>query len=235
MALEKLEILTGMLKQQTEKYEKIAELMKKDMYEHGGAAQALAQLGKQMPGFATSIEERIEKDPDISGAASVKVLEYSKNIIARFMAMCESNATAQTNQKFVAQGRMEAALQSVETFKKEIETHKAFAARREELAEENRKKANRKEIEAEVKREAEEAAAQAQQEMSDLVEDSKPSKGNGVPAKKTTKRRKATTKKKAAAKRKKSAAAKKSSQSKLPLDSDAKTEETDPKPDGDHT
>ena len=244
MALDKLEILTGVLKQQIAKYDKIAAAMKKDMYEHDGAAQALAQLAKQMPGFATGIEDRIEKDADVSGHTSVKVLEYSKNIIARFMAMCESNATAQANQRLIAQGRMEAAVQSVETLRKEIESHEAFAARREELAEENRKKQNRKALEEEIEREDKAAADQAQKEMSDLMENAKgrhekPSKGNGVSTKKkaATKRKKALTKKKAAAKRKNASAAKKDSksQAKLPLDSSAKTEETDPKPDGDHT
>ena len=238
MPLDKLEILTGVLEKQVTNFTRTAEQMKKDMHEHNGARQALEQLAKQFLALSVSIEDRIDKDKEL-GSSADKVLVYSKNIFARVHAMAESNAKAQMQQRFIAQGRMEAALQAVEDFQKEIETQKAFVAKRERLAEDARKAREAKEIEEEVKQEAKEAAEEAEKEVAELVEnsrppDKKPSKGNGVPDKKDAKKKKAAAAKKKAAKSRKKKAAKKP-QPKLPLDGDKKTGETDSKPDGSNT
>lgn len=137
MALEKIDIIEGTLAQQVAKFAQVAEIMRKEMNEHQGAMEALNQLAKQMPSFMTSIEERIEKDTDLGNAAA-SVLTYSKNIIARFMAMCEANARNQHQQRFMAEGRMQMAEQTVANLRKEIETQKAVAAKREAESEAQR-------------------------------------------------------------------------------------------------
>jgi hypothetical protein len=225
MGFEKLEIITSVLDKQIENHEKTAEQMKKDMIEHNGARQALEQIAQQFAAMSVSIEERIEADLEL-GSAADKVLVYSKNIFARVIAICDSNAKSQQQQRFISQGRMEACQQAAADITKEILVQKAFLERRAELAREA---------------EAKEAAAEAKEDVDTIVgKDKKPSAGNGASTKKkaAAKRKKASaTKKKAAAKRKKASAKTKAStsQPKLPLDSNAKTEETDPKPDGDHT
>lgn len=181
MGFEKIDIITGTLKDQVQKFEKVAEAMKADMHEHKGAESAFQLLVGQMPSFAAGIEERIEKDLEL-GSAAESVRVYAKNIIKRFMAMCESNQKAQNGQFFVAQGRMQAAEQTVKSLKGDIETHVATAKNREEKAEAERKA---------------------------YQDGKKPSKDNSVPekgkkskapAKKRTPRKKRTTKKPAKAK-----------------------------------
>lgn len=225
MSINKIDIITSTLEQQIEKFNGIATLARKEMYEHSGASEALGLLAKQMPGFAAAIEERVERDDNLSGDTAIQVLTYSKNIIARFLAMCESNSKAQHQQKFVAQGRMETALSMIDALRKDITKEKAFAKRREEIAEENRK--------------ANAAVDEVTQEVNSLMGTDKDEpvakKGNGVPGKKAD-AKKATRKKAASKKPRKRRTTKKAPQpqAKLPLDSDDKTEETDSKPDGDN-
>jgi hypothetical protein len=207
MTIDKTDIITKTLEHQIERFKAIADVAGKEMHEHSGARDALDLLAKQMPGFATSIEERIEKDTNLSGETARQVLVYSKNIIARFLAICESNAQAQNQQRFIAQGRMETALTMIESFKKDIIKEQAFAARREELAEENRR------------------ARQPDNEKPETPTEEPPKRKKPGPK---PGRGKAAGKKRGA---KKGAPV----QDKLPLDGNGKTGETDTEPNGDNS
>jgi len=137
MGFDKLDIIVGTLEAQIEKFEKTAVIAQQEMHEHQGALEAFKLLAGQMPSFANSIEERIEKDLEL-GSAGDHVLVYSKNIIARFMAMCEANQKNQQHQRYIFEGRFDAASQAIKDLKKEIATHKAIVERREELADKSR-------------------------------------------------------------------------------------------------
>lgn len=208
MSIDKIDIITSALERQIEKFTGMATVARKEMHEHSGASDALSLLAKQMPGFAASIEERVEKDEDLSGEAALQVLTYSKNIIARFAAICESNAKSQHQQKFVAQGRMETSLAMIDALRKDISKENAFAKNREELAEANRS-----------------TNSKAAQELTEEVDAIVAKGGNGVSKKKAAPKK--SRKKRAVKKTTKS-------QSKLPLDSSAKTEDTKSKPNGDN-
>lgn len=230
MGFEKLELLTGILEQQIEEQAKTAEQAKRDMHEHNGAKQALAQIAKQFMGLSASIEERIDKDDDL-GSAADKVLVYSKNIFARVITMCEANSKAQHQQQFIAQGRMEAALQSINLAQKKIATQKAFVEQREKAEAEQLTEAEKAAIEDRVKKEAQEARDEAEKEVNGILDKIRntPSKGNGVPKKK-----KAAAKKRG---RRKATKAKPAPQkpSAEGVPSTPETGDTAATPDGDHT
>lgn len=175
MGFDKLKIITGTLEAQVVKFEKNAKVMRKDMHEHQGALEAFQLLGGQMSSFAAGIEKRIEEDLDLGGAAD-RVRVYAKNIIARFHAMCESNERNQLQQRFIAEGRLDAAEQTIKDLQKDIEMHRVAAARREELAEEGRRNyqdAGDKSEEDKVKAgfERAEEAASVQEEVANEVDE----------------------------------------------------------------
>lgn len=135
----KIDVITGVLTKQVERNREAAQLSRREMNEHMGAAQVLALLAKQMPGFADSMEKRIESDEDLGNSAS-RVRLYVKNVIAQFHAMCESQSLHQRNQVMLCEGRAQAAEQAVAVLEKEIALERAVTARRDEIEAERRAK-----------------------------------------------------------------------------------------------
>jgi len=135
----KIDVITGVLTKQVERNRELTTLSRREMSEHTGAAQVLALLAKQMPGFAASMEKRIEEDEDLGHSAD-RVRLYVKNVIAQFHAMCESQSLHQRNQVMLCEGRAQAAEQAVALLEKDIAFERAATARRDELEAERRAK-----------------------------------------------------------------------------------------------
>ena len=145
-----VDIITTVLTKQVERNRELAKTSRREMSEHTGAAQVLALMAKQMPGFAASMEKRIEEDEDL-GPTAERVRLYVKNVIAQFHAMCESQSLHQRNQMMLSEGRAQAAEQSIATIEKEIAVEQAVTARRDELEAERRAKEDADAKEAETK------------------------------------------------------------------------------------
>jgi hypothetical protein len=135
----KIEVITGVLAKQADRHRELAIVSRREMSEHNGAAQVLSLMAKQMPGFAASMEKRIEEDKEL-GRSADQVRLYVKNVIAQFHAMCDSQSMHQRNQVMLSEGRAQAAEQSVAQLEKEIAFERAATARRDELEAERRAK-----------------------------------------------------------------------------------------------
>jgi hypothetical protein len=136
----KTSVITGVLAKQADRNREVAQIARREMGEHTGAAQVLALLSKQMPGFADAMEKRIEGDAELGRAADA-VRVYVKNVIAQFNAMCESQAAHQRKQAMLCEGRAQGAEQMVLQLEKDVAFETAAAARRDELEAERRAKA----------------------------------------------------------------------------------------------
>ncbi len=204
MSIEKVEIIVSTLKKQIEIYEKQADVARKEADEHEGAFQALDQLAKQMPAFAASIEKRIEADLEL-GSSAGKVSIYCKNVIARFTAMCSGNSQAQRNNKFVCEGRRDAADMVIANMEKEIAVSTSYEDRRQELEKEKSEAEKVEDSETEDKKvklgferaaDAKEAADGVAIEVDELVAGKAPKNGKAKkPAAKKPRKKRASRKK----------------------------------------
>lgn len=133
----KIEIISGVLAKQITRNRDAANLSRREMSEHTGAAQILALLMKQLPSFMTQLEQQIEGDSEL-GRSAENVRSYAKRIVGRFNEMCETQCAHQRTNALLCDGRAQAAEQAIVMLEKEIATEQATTARRNELNEERR-------------------------------------------------------------------------------------------------
>jgi len=141
MGYEKAEIIKGVYDEQARDAIELAATSKRESHEHDGAAQALAQMGKQMPNFAARIEERIAADTEMSPSESNVARVYAKNMIAQFQTMCLDNAKNQINSKLRCEGQISLLEKQRDTAIKKGDLAISKAVRRAELEKEAEAKA----------------------------------------------------------------------------------------------
>ena len=115
-----------MLEGQVRKAEELASAMTRDRSEYIGAEKALRLIAGQMPAYVKSLDERIEGDKDLGGAAE-HVRRYAHNIVAYIQAMCESSALKQRNEVLLCEGRAQTAQMMATTMKKELDNLERIA------------------------------------------------------------------------------------------------------------
>jgi hypothetical protein len=140
MAYEKAEIIKAVYDEQALDTVELKVTAQREAYEHDGAAQAMLLLGKQMPSFASQIEQRIVADTEMSpGEANVARI-YAKNMIARFQTMCVENAKNQRNSKLRCEGQISMLEKQRDTLTKKGDLAIAKAKRRAEVEKEEAEK-----------------------------------------------------------------------------------------------
>jgi len=138
---EKTEALVSVLEDQAEKQKAIALKKYRESIEHKGAYDAFRLMTDQILNHAATVEEEISASTEIRGEKAELLLREMKKLIRRLAAECDRNAKNQQRQQLLVEGQSDHAKTMADDFMKQAEAHRAFAKKRDGLAEQARSKA----------------------------------------------------------------------------------------------
>lgn len=96
------------LQEQIDRLKDRVNVLVREKHEHSGAERALMRLARDMPGFVSSIDERMVLDSGL-GSSLEHVRRYVHNVVATFQTKLESMALKEKNQQLVLDGNIQGA------------------------------------------------------------------------------------------------------------------------------